>query len=443
MAANDPWWRALALFGAASLACAYCTSVGQLIGARALLGLGAAFLLPLAMSMLTVLFEPGERARAMTIWITANSIGLPLGPIVGGLLLDHFWWGSVFLINVPVVVVALFAAATLLPESRSSTKPGIDVLGVLTSSLGLVALTYGLIRAGDAGWSDLRAFASMAIGAALLVGFLVWERYLHNKPGGQPLIDTSLFRSRGFLWGAVLATLATFALFGIFFTMPQFFQSVARVNALGTGLRLLPVIGGLLVGARAADRLTTRIGSRIVIAGGFFVFATGLGMGAVTHDDTAYGWVATWFGIVGLGLGLGLPASMSAALGALSKERSGVGSALIQAIRQVGGAIGVALLGTILNTVYRSHVDVTRLPAAAANTVKRGVTAGAAVANELGSSALLESVRSAFATAMDTMLGVCAGVAVLGAVLGLLFLPGREQPAQSTEDQAESEEAVV
>jgi EmrB/QacA subfamily drug resistance transporter len=434
---------ALGLFGVASLACAYCTNVGELVAARALLGLGAAFLMPLAMSMLTVLFEPGERARAMTMWITANSVGLPLGPIVGGALLDHFWWGSVFLINVPVVAIALVAAVTLLPESRSKVRPGIDVLGVASSSLGLVALTYGVIRAGDAGWSNPTALLWIATGAVLLSGFVAWQRHLRRKPGGQPLIDVTLFASRGFLWGTVLATLATFALFGIFFAMPQFFQAVDGDNALGTGLRLLPVIGGLLVGARSADPLIRKIGSRIVIASGFVLFTIGLTMGASTHADSSYGWVATWFAIIGLGMGFALPASMNAALGALTKERSGVGSALIQAVRQMGGAIGVAILGTVLNSVYRSHVDVSNLPAQAAESVKRGVTTGVGVAGKLGSPTLLHSVHAAFSQAMDSMLYVCAAITALGVLVGLIFLPRRAQSAPTTADQAESTQDVV
>jgi MFS transporter, DHA2 family, multidrug resistance protein len=416
---------ALGLFGSASLACAYCDSVGQLIAARALLGLGAAFLMPLTMSMLTVLFEPGERARAMTIWITANSVGLPLGPIVGGALLDHFWWGSVFLINLPVVVIALIAAALLLPESRSPIQPRIDLIGVVTSSMGLVALTYGVIRAGDVGWSSPDALI-WAIGGVLLLGlFVMWQRTLTRRPGGQPLIDLSLFASKGFLWGTTLATLATFALFGIFFAMPQFFQAVSGDDALETGVKLLPVVGGLLVGARTADKLIKRSGTRMVIAIGFVLFTAGLALGAFTHAHSSYGWIATWFAVVGLGMGFSLPAAMNAAMSALSRERSGVGSALIQAVRQVGGAIGVALLGTVLNSVYRSHVDMTGLPSQAADAVKRGVTAGVAVADKAGSVALRESVQVAFAQALDTMLFVCAAIAALGVVIGLMFLPRR------------------
>ncbi|HEY1485027.1 MAG TPA: DHA2 family efflux MFS transporter permease subunit, partial [Micromonosporaceae bacterium] len=399
---------ALALFGLASLACAYCQSVGQLVAARAVLGLGAAFLMPLAMSMLTVLFAPEERSRALTIWVTANSIGIPLGPIVGGALLDHFWWGSVFLINVPVVLVSLVAAIVLLPSSRSEQRPRIDVVGVLTSSLGLAALTYGVIRAGDAGWTDATAIASMLAGAVLLAAFAGWQRRLHRKPGGQPLVDVSLFASRGFRWGSILATLATFAMFGVFFTMPQYFQEITGTNALGTGLRLLPVIGGLLVGSRMADRFTARLGAGRVIGVGYLLLAAGLFLGGRTSIGSGYGWVAAWFAVVGLGLGFALPTAMNAALGALSAERSGVGSALIQAIRQVGGVIGVALLGTILNSSYRDRIDDSTLPLGVAAVARRGVTAGVQVASRLDSASTLAIVRQAFLHAMDMMLAVSA-----------------------------------
>ncbi len=422
---------ALVIFAAASLACAYCTDVGQLIAARVVLGVGAAVLMPLSMSMLTVLFDDTERSRALTMIITANSIGLPLGPIVGGLLLDHFWWGSVFLINVPVIAVAIVAAIALLPESRSATQPRLDVVGVALSSLGLVALTYGVIRIGDAGWSDGAALAWAAAGLASLAAFAGWQTRLHRH-GGSPLVDIGLLASRRFTWGTILATLATFTMFGVFFVMPQFFQAVDGTDALGTGLRLLPVIGGLLIGARAADKLVAKTGSGVVIACGYTAFAAGLLLGARTTADSGYGFVAAWFAMVGLGIGLALPAAMDGALGALDRERSGVGSGLIQAVRQVGGAIGVAVLGTVLNSTYRGSVDVGGLPASTAETVKRGVTAGVAVADELRSAGLLAAVRRGFADAMDTMLVVSAGVAMTAVVLALVFLPRRPQPEAGT-----------
>ncbi|HEY2794868.1 MAG TPA: DHA2 family efflux MFS transporter permease subunit, partial [Micromonosporaceae bacterium] len=372
---------ALALFGVASLACAYCQTVGELVAARALLGLGAAFLIPLTMSMVTVLFPPDERARAITVWVTANAIGIPLGPIVGGALLDRFWWGSVFLINVPVVVVAFAVGVVLLPSSRSTVRPRIDVAGVLTSSLGLIGLTYGVIRAGYDGWANGIAIASMVAGAVLFAAFVL----IQLRSRKQPLVDVSLFGSPGFLWGSLSATLATFAMFGVFFAVPQFFQAVAGNDALATGLRLLPVIGGLLVGARVADRMARRVGAGILVAIGYALLAAGMFVGATTGARSGYGFVAGWLALAGLGMGFALPVAMNAALSALSAERSGVGSALIQAIRQVGGAIGVAILGTVLNSAYRDRVDVGHLPAAVAGTVRGGVSSGVAVAHGIPS----------------------------------------------------------
>src|SRR5215207_6443408 len=434
---------ALALFGIASVGCAYAASAGQLIAGRALLGLGGAAVLPLCMAMLPVIFAPEERTRAIAIWVTANAVSFPLGPIFGGWLLDNFWWGSVFLINVPVVAVALVAVAILLPESRSERAPRLDLVGVVTSSAGLVALTYGVIEAGESGWTDPLAVVAMAAGVLLLAGFVRWQRQLSRRPYGQPLIDLELFRSPGFTWGTVLATMSTFAMFGFLFTLPQYFQAVGGADALGTGLRLLPVIGGLLVGSRVADRLSPRLGVAPTVAVGFGLLAAGLYAGAASDAGTEYGFTAAWMTVLGAGLGFALPVTMGVALGALSAERSGVGSALIQALRQVGGVIGVALLGTVLNATYRGGLDLAGLPAPAAESVRDSVAGGVAVAGELGSGPLLTSVREAFVHAMDVMLMVCAGVAVLGVALALLFLPRRPAVAPVGERGESPQEVTV
>ena len=206
--------------------------MGELIAARAVLGIGAAAIFPLSLSVIPVLFAPEERQKAIALMASATFISFPIGPIVGGYLLDHFWWGSVFLINVPVVVLALVAVAVLLPESRSEQRPRIDVLGVALSSAGLAGLTYGFIRAGQDGWTDALALATIIAGAALLGGFVAWERWLTRRAGSagsvRPLIELRLFRSAGFTWGTTLATLVSFAMFGIFFTIPQYFQEVQR-----------------------------------------------------------------------------------------------------------------------------------------------------------------------------------------------------------------------
>jgi DHA2 family multidrug resistance protein-like MFS transporter len=446
---------ALILFGASSAACAYATSTAELIGARAVLGIGAAAIFPLSLAVIPVLFAPEERQKAIALMASATFISFPIGPIVGGYLLDHFWWGSVFLINVPVVALALIAVAVLLPESRSAQRPGVDVLGVILSSAGLAGLTYGFIKAGQDGWTDAAALGTIAAGAAVLALLVAWERWLTgrsqsddggNLRGGRwvkvrPLIELRLFRSAGFTWGTILSTLVSFAMFGIFFAMPLYFQEVRGVNAMGSGLRLLPMIGGMIIGMIGGTRLASPrktadgtvlsplANAKALVTTGFAIMAVTLGFGATTTVSSGTGFAAAWFAVFGLGLGLAMPQAMNAALSALSAERSGSGSALISAMRQVGATIGVAVLGTVLGSVYSSHLVVTGLPAAAATAAKSSVVAGVAVAHKLGSAALLDSVRHAFVQGMDTMLWICGGIALTSAILALLFLPRRADGA--------------
>ncbi len=472
---------ALVLFGASSAACAYASSTGELIAARAALGIGAAAIFPLSLSVIPVLFAPEERQKAIALMASATFISFPIGPIVGGYLLDHFWWGSVFLINVPVVVLALIAVAWLLPESRSEQRPRLDIGGVILSSAGLAGLTYGFIKAGQDGWTDAAALGTIAAGAAVLAVFVAWERRLTRRaqagaagsrgtlnggasPGIRPLIELRLFRSAGFTWGTILATLVSFALFGIFFAMPQYFQEVRGVNALGSGLRLLPMIGGMIVGMIGGTRLASprrvaapgpepgtselrapRGSAKALVTIGFTLMAATLAVGAMTKTSSGTGFAAAWFALFGLGLGLAMPQTMNAALSALSAERSGSGSALISALRQVGATIGVAVLGTVLVSVYRSHLTVTGLPPAAAATAKSSVVAGVQVAHAAGSVALLDSVRSAFVQGLDTMLWVCAGIALVSAILALLFLPRRADgmPMEPVADESGSQRAQL
>src|SRR5216683_2897743 len=411
---------ALILFGVSSAACAYANSAGALIAARAVLGLGAAAIMPLSLAILPVLFAPEERQKAIAIMASATFISFPIGPLVGGWLLDNFWWGSVFLINVPVVVIALIAVVTLMPESRSERRPGVDGAGVVLSSLGLTGLTYGFIKAGQDGWGNATALATIIGGAAVLLSFVAWERLMTRRAaereaaGGwarQPLVQLSLFRSRGFTWGTILVTMVTFAMFGILFAMPQYFQDVRGVNALGSGVRLLPFIGGMLVGMISGTRLAATRKS-----------ADGR-PGSPLADVKVL--VAAGFVVVAAGLGLAMPTAMNAALGALTAERSGAGSALITAMRQVGATIGVAILGTVLNSAYRGHLDVAGLPATAAGAARASVSAGVQMAHTLGSPALLGSVRVAFVHGMDIMLWACGGIALTSALLALAFLPRR------------------
>ena len=442
---------ALVLFGLSSAACAYAASTGELIAARAVLGIGAAAIFPLSLSVIPVLFAPEERQKAIALMASATFISFPIGPIVGGYLLDHFWWGSVFLINVPVVALAVVAVTFLLPESRSEQRLRVDILGVILSSAGLAGLTYGFIKAGQDGWTDAAALGTIAAGVVVLAVFVAWENWLTGRSRGgaagpfrggtvRPLIELRLFRSAGFTWGTILATLVSFAMFGIFFAMPLYFQEVRGVNAMGSGLRLLPMIGGMIVGMIGGTRLATprrapegvrepMASAKALVTVGFSIMAVALAVGATTAVGSGTAFAAAWFAVFGLGLGLAMPQAMNAAIGALSAEGSGAGSALISAMRQVGATIGVAILGTVLNSVYRGHLDVTGLPAAVANAAKSSVVAGVAVADKLGSAALLDSVRHAFVAGMDTMLWICGGIALVSAILAVLFLPRRAEGA--------------
>src|SRR5664280_1807185 len=426
---------ALVIFGASSLACAYAPSSGALIAARAALGLAAAFVIPLSLSVLPVLFSKEERGRAVTVLVSMSMIALPLGPLLGGWLLTTYWWGSVFLINVPVVVIALVAVSFLLPESKSAKRRRFDPVGIATSSAALALLVYGVIEAGQHGWGSATALGCMIAGAFVLAAFVLWERRVR-----EPLVDLTLFRSPSFTWGTVLLTMVSFAMFGVMFAAPQYFQAILKADAFGSGLRLLPMIGGLVVGAVLADRLTPRLGIKVVVSLGFALLIGGLLLGATTKVTSGEGLAAAWIAIAGAGVGFSLPKAMDAALGALSPERSGVGSALLQAVRMVGGAFGAAILGSIMNSAYHNALHLGSLPTSAAAAVRDSVFGGLAVAQKLGSAALAESVRSAFMHGIAVMLIACAGVALVGLVLTLAYLPRTAAAAEAEEVSGTTEE---
>lgn len=413
---------ALLIFGASSVCCAYAGSAGTLIAARSVLGAGAALMIPLSMAVLPALFpDAAERARALTIWVTSTAIGLPLGPIVGGWLLSHAWWGSIFLINVPLVVVGFAAVAAFVPESRGVHSHPLDLPGVALSSAGLAALTFGFIRAGQEWWGDTLALATIAGGTMLLAAFAAWQFRARF-----PLTDLRLFVAPGFRWGTIFLTLMGMLMFGVLFALPLFFQAVQGASTLSTGLRLLPLIGGILVGSRVVDRLGSRFGDGVAIGIGFALTAAGLAAGTFTTVSTPYGLVAAWVVAAGIGTGMVLPAAMNAALNALPATGTGSGSALIQALRQAGGTIGVALLGTVLNAAYRSATPHVPNPLLQAK-IDDSVSSGAAAARAARLPQSLAAVQSAFVHAMSSMLMVSAAMAGVLAVTALVFF--RQRPA--------------
>jgi DHA2 family multidrug resistance protein-like MFS transporter len=412
----------LALFGVGSVACAVSTSSAGFIAARVLLGFAGAGVIVMALASLTVLFAEQERPRAVGIWSAANFLAFPIGPILGGWLLTHVWWGWVFLMNVPVVAVGITAAAALIPESRATRRPALDPIGIVSSAGGLVLITYGLIEAGQHGWGDALALGSMGAGAAVLAGFFGWERAL-SKRGGQPLVDPALFRSRSYTWGVILIAVAILAMMGVLFTMPQYFQGVAGTDAMGSGVRLLALVGGLVVGAIPADRVARLLGAKLTVAAGFSVLALGLALGSNTTVHSSSRSVAVWMALVGVGMGLALATASSAALSELDEEHGAIGSAVLQAVNKTGGPLGAAVLGSILSAGYLARLHLLGLPAAAAAAARQSIFGAVAVAQRLHSPALLHSARGAFTYGMAQSLLVSAVVAVAGAILALLFLP--------------------
>jgi EmrB/QacA subfamily drug resistance transporter len=432
---------ALALFGLGSVACAYSVNSGEFIAGRVILGVAGGAIVVMALSVLTVLFSQEERPRAVGIWAAANFIALPVGPIFGGWLLTNFWWGWIFLMNVPVAVLGMIAVITLVPESRAEERPALDPLGMLLASAGLAGVTYGLIELGRNGWTDPWSLAVLVAGVAVVAGFFLWERYLTARPGGRPLIDLRLFQSRGFTWGVILAALGGMALIGLVFTLPQYSQGVLGLDPEGSGIRLLPIILGLIGGAVPADRLAARLGARITVAAGFAITTAGLLLAATTTVDSSPWFIVAWEVVVGFGMGVGFATAASAALKTVPNERSGVASALLQAMQKVGAPFGSAILGSVLVSVYQSNLNLVGLPPSVAAVVKLSIFAGIATAQKLHSPALLASVRHAFVQGMDVALLVSAGIAAVGTLLALIFLPGRTELVASTEAGAAQEVA--
>ena len=418
---------ALVVFGAGSVACAYAPGAGAFIAARVVLGAAGAAIVVMALSLVAVLFTEEERPRAVGIWAAANFVALPLGPILGGWLLTHFWWGWVFLMNVPVAAVGLIAVITLVPESRASERPALDPIGMLAATSGLAAVTYGLIELGRIGWTDPGSLAILTLGVAAIAAFFMWERRLTLRPGGRPLIDLSLFAMPGFTWGVLLASMGGLALVGLIFTVPQYAQGVLGVDPQGSGVRLLPIIVGLIAGAVPADRLSRKVGAKLTIAMGFAITTAGLLVGSTTAIDSSTWFVSSWTAVVGFGMGAGFATAAAAALTRVPSDRSGVASALIQAMQKVGAPFGAAILGSVLVSGYHSALNLSGLTPSLAAAVRLSVFAGVRVAETVHSPTLLLSVRQAFVHGMDLALLVSAAIAALAMLLALVFMPGRSR----------------
>ncbi|WBB63478.1 MFS transporter [Streptomyces sp. WMMC500] len=427
----------LVIFLAGSLAGPFVSSPEAVIAVRTVMGLGGALIMPLALSVIPTLFGDEERATAVGAVTAGMAVGMPAGPLLGGWLLDHYWWGSVFVVNVPLVVLGIAAALLLIPETRDPSVPRVDPVSAVLSALGLGALVLGVIEGPTRGWDDPLVAGSLA-GSAALLGRLA----LRERRATRPMLDLELLGDRAFRWNAIVAVLATFVVAGLLFLLPQYLQAVMGHDPFGTGLRLMPLMAGLLVAARAAPALMARYGSRTVVSAGMALFAFAMLLGIRTDAFDGYAFMAVWLSVTGLGLGCALVPTMDAALGALPSGRAGGGTGLLITLRQVGGAMGVALLGSLLNGVFTDRLDTEGVPEAAAEKARESVVAAHAVAERLGAPRLAESADAAYVDGMGQGLLVCGIAALLTAVVTAVRLPdGRGDQKRGAETPGRKPEA--
>ncbi|ROQ66453.1 EmrB/QacA subfamily drug resistance transporter [Streptomyces sp. 840.1] len=406
--------------------------VTTVIAARCVMGVGGALVMPLALAVLPSLFgEPKDRMKAVSIVSAASALGLPLGPILGGWLLDHFWWGSVFLVNVPMVGIGIAACVFLLPETRDPASPRVDPVSTALTATGLGTLIYAVIEAPGRGWGDPLILAVLAAGAVLITALVLRER---KAP--RPMLDLSLLRQRTFLLSTLAATLVMFVLAGLMFILPGYLQAVLGNDAFGTGLRMLPMMGGLIVATRTGGPVNARFGPRATMSAGLVVLAFAAFLGSRTTVDSGYGFTALWLSVAGAGFGFAVVPAMDAALAALPADRSGSGSGLLMTVRQTGSALGIALLGSLLAGAYGGRLDTTGLPAAAADTAGDSVVAAHAVAAKLGAQRLAESADAAYLHGMSLVLLVIGATALVSALLVAAFLPGTKPGLDEPADVA-------
>ncbi|MFE7188469.1 MFS transporter [Kitasatospora sp. NPDC057541] len=411
----------LALFGLASAVGMPADSPATLIAARAAMGLAGALVMPMSMAVIPGLFPPGEQRRATAILAASLAVGTPLGPLIGGFILQHYWWGAIFVINLPLVAIGITACVVLLPETRNPAAPPIDVPATLLGAGGLAALTYGIIESPERGWADPLVLGTVG-GALVALTLLV----LRSRRRPAPMLDLSLLADAAFRWSTVAATLVSLVLFGAFFVLPLYFQSVLGADAFGTGLRLMPMMLGLMVAARLSDKLVARSSPRTVIVLGLGLLAAALLIGSRTEVSDGYALAAGWLTLLGVGMGLSLITAQATALLTLPPARAGVGSGLLQTFRQVGGAIGVAVFGSLLANAYRGTLDTGGLAAGAAEQAGRSVVAADAVAAASGDPALAASAHGAYVHGMTVVLLVSGAIAVLSAALVAVRMPAVE-----------------
>jgi EmrB/QacA subfamily drug resistance transporter len=415
----------LALFGLGSVFATLSTDATMLIASRALMGVGAAGIMPTTLSILTNIFPSNERPKAIAAWAAVAGLGIAIGPISGGFLIEHFAWSSIFLVNVPVVIVCLIGASVLVPDSRDPASPKLDLAGTGLSIAGLSAVVWALIEAPERGWGSPAILAAFAAGAATIAAFIAWERHTDH-----PMLDVSVFRNLRFSAASISIAFVFFALMGVVYFLTTYLQSVLGFSALEAGIKMLPIAFGMILASRLAVGLTRRLGTKFSVAAGLAHVAGALAMIAMFDTATSSLEIAAALGTLGFGMGLAMSPATEAIMGALPRAKAGIGSAMNDVVRELGGTLGVAVLGSILSSSYGSGMDgeTAGLPHGAAEAASDSVGAAHDIGAQVGGgagAALIDAADSAFVNAMTTTATLAAAAALIGALIALAFLPSR------------------
>lgn len=415
----------LSLFGLGSALAPLVTTADQLIVLRAFMGLGAALTMPSTLSIISDVFDEAERPKAIAAWGAVSGLGIVAGPLVGGWLLEHYPWTSVFLVNVPFVILGIVATLAIVPESRAPGRVRLDPLGAALSVIGLVALVWAIIQIPVDGWTSPLVLGAFAVAVIALVSFIAWERHTD-----EPMLDVRLFANPRFSAASLSITLAFFSLMGALFFLTQYLQGVQGLSALETGIRFIPIAIGVIVVSPVSAALTTRFGARPVTTAGLVVTAAGLGLLSTLGLASSDLHVAVVLLVIAAGLALAMTPATDAIMGAVPKAQFGVGSAVNDTVREIGGAFGVAVLGSLFAASYGSAMDAATgsMPPVAAEAARESLAAASAIATTVGGdagAALLATAQTAFVDAMSMTSIIGAGFAMAGALVALAWLPSR------------------
>ncbi len=431
----------LVMFALGSMASVMADTAEQLIFTRAFMGIGGALIMPSTLSILTNVFhDPKERGRAIAIWAGFSGLAVALGPMIGGFLLEHYSWHSVFLINIPVAGVALVAGAFIIPKSRDPKQSRLDPVGAVLSIIGLATLLFGIIEGPEKGWSSDQVIAAFAIAAVTLVAFVLWER--HSK---SPMLDMSLFANPRFTAASSTITLVFFALFGSLFLMTQYWQLVHGYSPLEAGVRLLPHAATMMIVAPLSARVVEKVGTKRVVLAGLAMIMISLALLSTIKADSSYPLVISYFMLMAAGMGMTMAPATESVMGSVPRDKAGVGSAVNDTTRQVGGALGVAIIGSAVSSVYVSRIGTlasdTGLDPRTTSAAEASLGGAQRVGAELGdqASSFVASANQIFVDSMAIGMRISLFVVGIALVMAWKFLPARATLPAATPDDAASE----